>query len=138
MTVAQVPVRTLYTEDDLTLTCTIQLDEAVDTGVDVTVEWSGPNGVTELSTGGCITVSDVASSNTTFQSTVTVTSLEISDTDDYTCIVTASGNETMFVTESQAAGIATKTVQSVGKVHLVIAIYYRSPFWMSCARANYR
>ena len=38
VTVDQAPARTLYTEDDLTLTCTIQLDEAVDTGVVVTVE----------------------------------------------------------------------------------------------------
>ena len=39
--VAQAPDRTLYTEDDLTLTCTIQLDEAVDTGVVVTAVWLG-------------------------------------------------------------------------------------------------
>ena len=66
--VAKAPDRTLYTEDDLTLTCTIELNEAVDTGVDVTVEWTGPNGVTELSTSGRITVSDVTGSRPTYQS----------------------------------------------------------------------
>ena len=118
--VAQATDRTLYTEDDLTLTCTIQLDEAVDTGVDVTVLWLGPPGTTELSTGGRITVSDVTGSNTTFQSTVDISSLEISDSGAYTCTATASPDGTTFVTACQAGSAATTTVQSVGKVHLVI------------------
>ena len=127
--VAQAPDRTLYTEDDLTLTCTIELDEAVDTGVVVTAVWIGA-GNTVLSTGGHITVSDVTGSRPVYQSTVDITSLEMSDSGAYTCTATASGNGTTFVTENQAA---TTTVQSVGKVHLVITIYYRPPFWMGCA-----
>ena len=123
----QAPVWTLYTEDDLTLTCTIELDAAVDTGVVVTVMWIGPPGNMMLSTSGRITVSDVTGSDTTFQSTVDILSLEMSDADDYTCVATGIGNGTTFVTEGPA-GSATTTVQSVGKVHLVIAIYYRSPF----------
>ena len=132
MTVAQAPVRTLYTEDDLTLTCTIQLNEAVDTGVVVTVEWIGPpDRTTMLSTGGRITVSDVTGSRPNYQSTVDITSLEMSDSGAYTCTATASGNGTTFVTESQPAVSHTTTVQSIGKVHLVVAIYYH--FRMSCA-----
>ena len=114
MTVAQGPVRTLYTEDDLTLTCTIELNAAVDTGVVVTAVWLGPPGTTMLSTGGRITVSDVTGSRPNYQSTLTVTSLEMSDSGAYTCTATASGNGTTFVTESQA-GSHTTTVQSIGK-----------------------
>ena len=79
-----------------------------------------------LSTDGRITVSEVTGSNTAFQSTVDITSLEMSDSGAYTCVAAASGNGTTFVTEG--SGSATTTVQSVGKVHLVIKIYYRPPF----------
>ena len=133
--VAQAPVRTLYTEDDLTLTCTIELNEAVDTEVVVTVVWIGPNGALSGT-------APSAGSSITYQSIFTVTSLEMSDSGAYTCAATATGNGTTFVTESQG-GSATTTVQFVGKVHLIIAIIlYCSPcrryittlfpFWMSC------
>ena len=74
--VTQAPVRTLYTEDDLTLTCTIELDETVDTGVDVTVEWIGTNRTLSGTVPSAI-------SNTTYQSiiNITSTSLEMSDTE---------------------------------------------------------
>ena len=111
--VAQAPDRTLYTEDDLTLTCTIELNEAVDTGVDVTVVWTGPPGTTELSTGGRITVSDVTGSRPTYQSTVNITSLEISDTSFYTCNATASPDGTPFSTASEATSNTTDV--AVGK-----------------------
>ena len=126
--IAQAPVRTLYTEDDLTLTCTIELNAAVDTGVDVTVVWTGPPGDTMLSPDGRITVSEVTGSRPTYQSTVDITSLQMSDSGTYTCTATASPDGISFVTASQA-GAATTTVQFVGKVHLVTAIIYcRFPF----------
>ena len=106
MTVTQAPVRTLYTEDDLTLTCTIELDEAVDTGVVVTVEWTGPPGTLFG------TVPSVASS-TTYQSVVDITSLEMSDTGPYACNATASPNGTPFVTASEATSNTTEV--TVGK-----------------------
>ena len=102
----------------------------MDTGVVVTAVWIGV-GNAVLSTGGHITVSDVTGSRPVYQSTVDITSLEMSDSGAYTCTATASGNGTTFVTEGP--GATTTTVQSVGKVHLVVAIYYRSPFWMGCA-----
>ena len=104
--IAQAPVRTLYTEDDLTLTCTIELDEAVDTGVVVTVEWTGPNGMLFG------TVPSVASS-TTYQSVVDITSLEMSDSGSYTCNAHASPNGTPFVTASEATSNTTEV--TVGK-----------------------
>ena len=104
--VAQAPDRTLYTEDDLTLTCTIQLDEAVDTGVVVTALWLGPGGMMSD------TVPSVASS-TTYQSIVNITSLEMSDTGNYTCNATASPDGTPFVTASEPTSNTTEV--TVGK-----------------------
>ena len=111
--VTQAPDRTLYTEDDFTLTCTIELNEAVDTGVDVTVVWTGPPGDTVLSTGGRITVSDVTGSRPTYQSRVDITSLEISDSGAYTCNATASPDGTTFVTASEATSNTTDV--TIGK-----------------------
>ena len=104
--IAQAPNRTLYTEDDLTLTCTIELNEAVDTGVDVTVEWTRPNGMLSDA------VPSVASS-TTYQSVVDITSLEMSDTGPYTCNATASPDGTPFVTASEPTSNTTEV--TVGK-----------------------
>ena len=106
VTVTQAPVRTLYTEDDLTLTCTIELDEAVDTGVVVTVVWIGPDGMLF----GAVSS---ATSSTTYQSTVNITSLEISDTGFYACTATASPDGTTFVTASEPRSNTTNVV--VGK-----------------------
>ena len=38
------PLGTLYAGTTLTFTCTIELDEQVDTGVMVTADWTGPDG----------------------------------------------------------------------------------------------
>ena len=104
--IAQAPDRTLYTEDDLTLTCTIELDETVDTGVDVTVVWIGPNGMLFDTVPSAI-------SNTTYQSVVDITSLEMSDTGPYTCNDTASPNGTPFATASEPTSNTTEA--TVGK-----------------------
>ena len=109
VTVAQAPFRTFYTEDDLTLTCTIELGEAVDTGVDVTGEWTGPNGMLSG------TVPSVASS-TTYQSIVNIISLEMSDSGVYTCTATASPVGTLFVIASEAMSNTTEV--TVGKIVL--------------------
>ena len=106
VTVDQAPVRTLYTDDDLTLTCTIELDEAVDTGVDVTVEWIGPNRTLSGTMPSAI-------SNTTYQSIVNITSLEMSGAGAYTCYATASPDGTPFVTASEATSNTTEV--AVGK-----------------------
>ncbi len=79
--ITSVPDRTLYNGEDVTLTCDITLDPAVDTGVAVTVSWTGP--------GGSITagVSDIRGSGP-YQSTLTLSSLTTSDSGDYTCTAT--------------------------------------------------
>ena len=110
-----VPDGTLYAGTNVTLNCTIQLDGAIDTGVGVTVEWTGPNGVTVLSTDGLITVSDVTGSNTTYQSTVTFTPLISNDNGTYTCNATVSPNLTSEVITVSGAGSDSGTVTVEGE-----------------------
>ena len=82
--------------DNLTLTCTIQLDGAIDTGVDVTVLWTGPPG--NISSDNPTATMD---SGTVYESTVTFSSLETSDSGDYTCTATVSPDPSSeFVAES--------------------------------------
>ena len=79
--------------DDITLTCTIKLDSAVDTAVMVTARWSGPEGALSDTT-----TTDLESAGT-YKSTLTLTSLEITDSGDYTCTATANSVD-VFVTTS--------------------------------------
>ena len=74
---------TLRHGDNLTLTCTIRLDEAIDTGVDVTVVWNGPAG--NISPDNLTIYS-----NTVYESTVTFSSLMTSDSGGYTCTAAVS------------------------------------------------
>ncbi len=74
---------TLRHGDNLTLTCGITLDPAVDSEVAVTASWTGPGG---LITAG---VSDVTGSGP-YQSTLTLSSLITSDSGDYTCTASVS------------------------------------------------
>ena len=87
---------TLRHSDNLTLICTIQLDEAIDTGVDVTVVWNGPAGNISPDNPTPTMVSD-----TVYESTVTFSSLETSDSGGYTCTATVSPDPSSeFITES--------------------------------------
>ena len=60
-----------------------------------------------------VPVSDVTGSRPSYQSTVDITSLEISDTGFYTCNATASPNGTPFVTASEPR--STTSQVTVGK-----------------------
>ncbi len=83
MEITSVPDRTLYTGEDVTLTCDITLDPAVDSEVAVTASWTR--------SGGPITagVSDITGSGP-YQSTLTLSSLTTSDSGDYTCTASVS------------------------------------------------
>ena len=78
--------------DNLTLTCTIQLDGAIDTGVVVTVVWTGNISPDNLT----------MNSDTVYESTVTFSSLDTSNSGDYTCTATVSPvPSSEFITESE-------------------------------------
>ncbi len=75
------PDRTLYTGEDVSLTCDITLDPAVDSEVTVTASWTVPSGL-GLSAG----VMDRFHTNPLlYRSTLTLSFLMTSDSGDYTC-----------------------------------------------------
>ncbi len=75
------PDRTLYTDEDVTLTCGITLDPAVDSEVTVTASWTVPSGL-----GQSAGVMDRLLTNPLlYRSTITLSFLTTFDSGDYTC-----------------------------------------------------
>ena len=84
--------------DDITLSCTTKLDSAVDTDVTLTAVWSGPE--------GGLTGSDPTMvSAGTYESILTLTSVETSNSGDYTCTAMASSDD-VFVTDSEPVSVS--------------------------------
>lgn len=79
---------TLFTTQQLNLTCYTILHPAVDTAVGVANTWSGPAGV--VSPNGHITVVGVAGTSLEFNSSLRFSSLRSSDSGTYTCFSTVS------------------------------------------------
>ena len=82
--------------DNITLTCTIELTPAVNTNVIVTAKWTSTAIAGRDLTSGSIPT-DTESDGTYYVNTLTLTSLETSDSGDYTCTAMAS-SVNMFVT----------------------------------------
>ena len=80
----------LYAGTPLTLTCSIQLNPAVDTTVVVTRMWSGPGSQT-VSNSSHITVSNlVESSSLIYETTIEFVPLSTTDSGNYKCEATVS------------------------------------------------
>ncbi len=78
------PDRTLYTGEDVTLTCDITLDPAVDSEVTATASWTVPSGL-----GVSAGVMDKLQTNPLlYRSTITLSFLMTSDSGDYNCTAT--------------------------------------------------
>ncbi len=101
--ITSAPDRTLYTDESVSLTCKVSLSPSVDTAVEVSITWTGPQGEV-LSTDGRVTVSDVTGSGP-YMSILSLYSLGSSDMGSYTCFasvdpdpstphIVASGNVT--------------------------------------------
>ncbi len=105
------PDRALYTNETVTVTCSVLLSASVDTAVDVSVVWSGPQGDI-LSTSERVTVSEVTDA-APYQSTLALSSLTTSDTGLYNCTATADPRDSPFATASNEQS-ATQCV-TVGK-----------------------
>ncbi len=101
MTVTSSPDRPLYTGDNVTLSCDITLDPAVDSEVAVTASWTGP--------GGPITagVSDMADA-APYRSTLTLSN---SAAGDYTCAATLQPRNSPYVATSSP----TQQTVAIGK-----------------------
>ena len=90
----------LFSCDYFTLTCTIELDPAVDIAVFVSIEWMRLN--VGLSDGNPSRIIKI--SNEIYQGTLTLNSLETSDSGNYTCTATVTPSDSfIFVNESEEA-----------------------------------
>ena len=116
-TVSIAPNRTgvLYAGTPLTLTCSIQLNQAVDTTVMVTRMWSGP-GSQAVSNSSRVAVSNLAErSGNQYESTIEFSSLYTSDSGNYECEATVIPDpQSQFVNGSRA-GSDTHSVTVCGE-----------------------
>ena len=75
----------IYQGTELVITCTVTVDSAVNTMIDVNITWTS-----EPADGQYITISDTLSSDMGYISTVTIRPVDTTDSASYTC--TASIN----------------------------------------------
>ena len=94
----------LYAGTPLTLTCSIQLNPAVDTTVMVTRMWSEP-GSQAVSTGSRVTVSNLVERSAIFyDTTIQFILLSITNSGDYKCEATVTPDpQSQFIVMSTAA-----------------------------------
>ena len=119
VTVTASPDGTIFTGSSLTLTCSIELSEAVNIAVTVNTVWSGPPG-TQFTT-----TTSVASmvTATTYTSTATISSVETSDSGEYTCTATVSSTSNSFVLASGGAlGSTSVTVGMCYACNIIILL----------------
>ena len=103
------------------MTCDVEVDEAVDSGVSVSTSWRGPSG--GLASNSRVTISKVnVSDSEHYQSEVMISSLQSSDSGNYTCGATISPEPSAFIQESDNASDVIHL--SVGK-HVMFLYVYR-------------
>ena len=101
-----------YAGTNFNLTCTIELNTAVDTTVVVNSTWHGP---VVIPTGTRVNASEPTSTGARYQTTLMFRPLNTSDSGNYTCEVTVSPSpESQFITGS-APGSGTLFVAVEGK-----------------------
>ena len=116
------PTGTLYVGGNVTLKCLIRLDNTVDTSVMVTVVWSTSDGVAITNTSR-YTVSPVTGSFPTYNATLDLSSLMMSDSGSYTCNATASSDPSLlFIVPSK---VQSKLLSiTIGKIYtLQLSLY---------------
>ena len=110
-----------YAGTNFNLTCTIELNTAVDTPVVVNSIWRGP---VVIPTGAHVVASEPTGTGARYQTILMFRPLNTSDSGNYTCEVTVSPPpESQFIISSTAGrGTLSVTVQGE-RIHLVICYY---------------
>ena len=105
------PTGTLYVGGNVTLECLIQLDSTVDSSVTVVVVWSTSDGVAITNTSH-YTVSPLTGSFPTYNATLSISNLMMSDSGNYTCNATASPDlpSPFIVSSERRSGMLSVTV----------------------------
>ena len=94
---------------DLTFTCSITLNETVDTPVTVQTTWNR-NGSGLIDDGNRITISDPPMVTPPYKTTVRINSLRTTDAGTYNCITTVTPQNTTFITGTVSMFSQTITV----------------------------
>ena len=114
-----------YAGTNFNLTCTIELNIAVDTPVVINSTWRGP---VVISAGTHVVASEPNGTGARYQTILMFRPLNTSDSGNYTCEVTVSQSpESQFI-NANTAGRGTLSVTVKGKrIHLVICCYLFTP-----------
>ena len=110
---------TIFTGSSLTLTCSIEVSEAVN--ITVTTVWSGPSG-TQFTTTTSVATRMTA---TSYTSTATISSVETSDSGEYICTATVSSTSS-FLTDNEAdSGIHTVNIGNMLLHESIVLFLFR-------------
>ena len=90
-----VPSDPLYEGTSQTLNCTVTLPDTVDTDVNVTVQWTHNDTMTD------VMISDVYSMRSPFISTLTLSPLSMTDAGQYSCVATADSSSQYISTSPE-------------------------------------
>ena len=134
VTVTTSPDGTIFTGSPLTLTCSIELSEAVDIAVTVNTVWSGPS-VTQFTTTTSVATRMTA---TTYTSTATISSVETRDSGEYTCRATVSSISPFLIDSEGTSGMHTVNIGNIplhkSIIIIVLALNYN---WNKVSRSLY-
>ena len=119
-----------YAGTNFNLTCTSELNTAVDTPVVINNTWHGPLGVPA---GPRVVASAPTGTGARYQTILMFHPLNTSDSGNYTCEVTVSPSpESQFISGSTAGrGTLPVTVQGE-RIHLVICCYLFTSHFSPC------
>ena len=116
----------LYAGTPLTLTCSIQLNPAVNTTVMVTRTWSGP-GSQAVSNSGHVTVSNVFKrSDNLYETTIEFGPLNTTDSGNYECEATVAPDPQSEFVIMNTTGSDTHSVTVQGEIQLLKVLGGRS------------
>ena len=122
-----VPSGLLYEGSSQILTCTVSLPDTVDTDVNVTVQW------TIATASDRVMISDVSSMRSPFISTLTLSSLSMTDAGQYSCVATADSSSHYITTSSQ--GNSSEVILNVTGISIFmvyIPMHRNSSFIQPC------
>ena len=105
----------LYVTDPLRVTCTVEVNPAVDTQVTISAQWKGHSSL--FGDGQRVIISDLEGLHPYYESTVNFTSLKSEDAGVYVCLATASSlsDSSLLISTSSQAEITL----DIGKLNAV-------------------
>ena len=91
----------VYQGTELVITCNVTVNSAVDTEFNVTIEWSSDPA--EVMNGSYLTISGTSGSGHEYNSTVTISPVNTTDSATYTCTTSITTPDTDYIIPSDVA-----------------------------------